>query len=258
MKQYHVLFKKEWKQFLMDWKIIWLPIVFVLLGFIQPVMTYYMPMIIDNIGASEGIMIDPKALEQSSQEVLASTLGSQFDQLGIMVIAISVMGMIQSDKASGMLDFLFTKSIRASTYMLSKYFSHLLLVLISVTAGYFMSYAYTVFLFDKIPLQQVLLGLFYYLIWVAFMIAFIQLMGTLFNQVALIAIISIVILLILPMLTGLNHTLDFVLPSSMSMEAMNQVVMNQTNDMMIHLLITVGWILFLIYLSIQKIEARKR
>ena len=38
-----VLMKKEYVQMLRDFKVIWLPIVFIFLGATQPIVTYYLP-----------------------------------------------------------------------------------------------------------------------------------------------------------------------------------------------------------------------
>ncbi|MEI3599995.1 MULTISPECIES: ABC transporter permease [unclassified Oceanobacillus] len=257
MKQYKVLLKKEWKQFLMEWKIIWFPIVFILLGLMQPVVTYYMPLLLETFGGSEGITIDPLVMKQTSGEVLASTIGSQFDQLGVMVIVISIMGMIQMDRKDGMLDIILTKPVSLISYVLSKYSSHLLLVLFSISVGYLISYGYTVFLFDPIPIQNVLLGFAYYSFWIAFIVALVLLMSAVFKQTAILAISSIGILFMIHMMKGWNRILDLLLPSTISAEAMNQIITGQGSEIFIHIVVTVLWSIILIYLTVQKLSIRK-
>ena len=89
MNSFIVLVNKEFTQMIRDFKIIWLPLVFILLGITQPVMTYYLPTILEALGSGQGITIDPSMTAQQGGEILAGTLASQFDQLGIMIIAIS-------------------------------------------------------------------------------------------------------------------------------------------------------------------------
>jgi len=68
------LSKKEVTQMTKEFKIVWLPIVFILLGLTQPIMMYYMPVILQSMGGVEGIMIDPTLAKPEGSEVLATTL----------------------------------------------------------------------------------------------------------------------------------------------------------------------------------------
>ncbi|CAM5717035.1 ABC transporter permease OS=Lysinibacillus sphaericus OX=1421 GN=LS41612_15015 PE=4 SV=1 [Lysinibacillus sphaericus] len=111
MTSLFILTRKEYVQMFREFKILWLPLVFMFLGATQPVVTYYLPSILTVLGGNQGITIDPAMMQQDGAQVMAATLGSQFDQLGIMVIAIAIMGIIQSDKANGMLDFILTRPV---------------------------------------------------------------------------------------------------------------------------------------------------
>lgn len=93
-----------------DFKIIWLPIVFILLGLTQPIMMYYLPLILTTLGGVDGITIDPAMTKLDGREVLASTLNSQFDQLGIIILVVAVMGVIQAEKASGIFGIYFDET----------------------------------------------------------------------------------------------------------------------------------------------------
>ena len=93
---------------LRDFKIIWLPIV---LFFRCNTADSNVLFTINSrsVRWRTGITIDPSMATQNGGEVLASTLGSQFDQLGLMILVISMMGTIQTDKANGMLAFILTR-----------------------------------------------------------------------------------------------------------------------------------------------------
>ena len=93
-----------------------------------------------------GITIDPSMATQNGGEVLASTLGSQFDQLGLMILVISMMGTIQTDKANGMLAFILTRPVTITSYVGGKIVSNYVMVACSVTIGYVTSYLYVNFL----------------------------------------------------------------------------------------------------------------
>lgn len=67
---------------------------------------------------------------------MASTLGSQFDQLGIILIAFSVMGIVQTDKAYGMLAFIMTRPVSPISYISGKISSNYLFLACSIAIGY--------------------------------------------------------------------------------------------------------------------------
>lgn len=233
MNQFTVLAKKELMQMIREMKVIWLPLVFILLGVTQPLMNYYLPEILEMLGGGQGITIDPSMTIQSGGEVLASTLGSQYDQLGIMIIVISIMGIIQSDKASGMLAFILTRPVKVGAYIGGKIFSNYLLVAFSITVGYFVSYIYTYFLFTEVPYTHVIIALIYYLIWALFIVSFTSMISTVFNSQGVIALISIVFILGCRVIVGLNPVLDSINPASMSNYAMELLVLGRLNTSVI-------------------------
>lgn len=219
MNTFIALSKKEINQMISEYKIIWLPIVFVLLGLTQPIMMYYLPLILETLGGVEGIIIDPTMTKPMGSEVLASTLNSQFDQLGIIVLVVAVMSVIQSEKANGMLAFILTRPVSISSYIGSKIFTHYLLAVLCIAIGYTVSYGYTAYLFTPIPISQMILAFVLYSIWVLFVITFVAMMSTFFTSPAFIALISIVFLLISRLCAGLNPIIDTFNPASMSLRA---------------------------------------
>lgn len=233
MNQFTVLAKKEFMQMVREMKVFWLPLVFIFLGVTQPLMNYYLPEILEMLGGVQGITIDPSMTIESGSEVLASTLGSQYDQLGIMIIVISIMGIIQSDKASGVLAFILTRPVKEGAYIGGKIFSNYLFVAFSIKVGYIISYIYTYFLFTEVPFTHVIIALLYYLIWALFIVSFTTMISTIFNSQGVIALISIVFILGCRVIVGLNPVLDNINPASMSNYAMELLVLGTLNTSVI-------------------------
>ncbi|WP_066392810.1 ABC transporter permease [Neobacillus mesonae] len=229
MSTFIVLAKKEVAQMVREYKIIWLPLVFIFLGITQPVVTYYLPDILKAVGGGQGITIDPSMAAQNGGEVLASTLGSQFDQLGIMIIIVSIMGIIQSDKANGMLAFILTRPVKVSSYIYGKIISNYLFVTFSVTIGYLVSYLYVYLLFTSIHFIDFLAALLFYLLWVLFIVSFTTMISTIFNSQGIIALISIVFLLVCRVIVGLSPVIDRINPASMSKYGMDILVLGTVN-----------------------------
>ncbi|MED4205707.1 ABC transporter permease subunit [Neobacillus mesonae] len=229
MSTFIVLAKKEVAQMIREFKIIWLPLVFIFLGITQPVVTYYLPDILKAVGGGQGITIDPSMAAQNGGEVLASTLGSQFDQLGVMIIIVSIMGIIQSDKANGMLAFILTRPVKVSSYIYGKIISNYLFVTFSVTIGYLVSYLYVYLLFTSIHFIDFLAALLFYLLWVLFIVSFTTMISTIFNSQGIIALISIVFLLVCRVIVGLSPVIDKINPASMSKYGMDILVLGTVN-----------------------------
>lgn len=258
MTTFSILMKKEYVQMLREFKMIWLPLVFMFLGATQPVVTYYLPSILAALGGNQGITIDPSMLQQDGAQVMAATLGSQFDQLGIMIIVIAMMGIIQSDKANGMLDFILTRPVKVKSYIGGKLFSNFLFVAISVMFGYLVSYVYVNFLFSNIPFLAMFLAIIFYLVWVLFIISFTSMVSTIFNGQGVIALISIVCLLILKMISGLHPLLDLLNPAGMSQQAMLVLITGSIDSHLYgNMLMTLIWIALTVMISHYWISQKK-
>ena len=110
--------------------------------------------------------------------MLASTLNSQFDQLGIIIFAIATMGIIQGEKANGMMAFILTRPVSISSYLNSKLLTHYVLAVLCITLGYAMSFGYTSYLFTSVPITRALIALAFYCIWLLFVITFVAMIST--------------------------------------------------------------------------------
>ncbi|WP_071459562.1 ABC transporter permease subunit [Bacillus massilinigeriensis] len=253
-----VLINKELVQMKRDYKIIWLPLVFIFLGATQPVVMYYLPAIIKAIGGGQGITIDSSMVQQEGGQIMAATLGSQFDQLGMMIIIVSVMGVIQTDKESGMLAFILTRPVSVAAYIWGKVISNYIIIILSVSCGFIVAFLYARYLFSSVQLTSVLASLFIYFVWVLFMVTFTSMISTIFNSQGIIALISIVFLLLNRMLVGVHPVLDMLNPAGMSNHAMELLSTGSAvNSLYGNLLITMLWVLVTLGISYYWITQKK-
>jgi len=258
MNNFIVLTKKEFAQMIIDYKVMWLPIVFIFLGLTQPIVTYFLPTILEALGGGQGISINPSMTNQKGSEVLASTLGSQFDQLGIMIIAISMMGIIQTDKANGMLSFILTRPVSVVSYISGKIVSNGFLAGLSVSIGYIVSYLYVNYLFTDVPFSQMVTGLLLYLVWVFYIVTFTAMISTVFQNQGVIALISIVYLIGCRIIVGLNPIIDYVNPASMSKHATEFLITGTVNSYgIINIILTIVCILMTLMVTYYWIFNKK-
>lgn len=163
--RYLVMVRKELLEQARSYKLLWVPLVFVLLGIMQPVSTYYMPVILEHAGSlPEGTVIDiPMPL---GAEVLAQTL-QQFGTLGMLVLVLACMGTVSGERQSGVSAIILVKPISALAYISSKWTSMLLLAWGSLAAGYLASWYYTGLLIGETPIVQAYDSMLVYGLWLS-------------------------------------------------------------------------------------------
>ena len=100
MRNFIILFKKEMKESMRNGKWIWLPIVLMIIGIMQPITSYYMPQILEMAGnLPEGAVIDIPM--PSGEEVLISTF-SQYGTIGTLLFVLALMNVISQERQNGL------------------------------------------------------------------------------------------------------------------------------------------------------------
>lgn len=213
MKNFNVLMSTEWKEALKELKLVWLSLFFIILGLTQPLINRYMDIILKNVGGADGITLDPNRPDPTSGEVLLSTFSGQFNQMGLIVLVISLMGIIMTDKNNGIQDFILTRPVSVSSYILSKLISHWMISLVCIIFGGIISYYYTVYLFGPFSLTKFVMFILLYSIWILYVISLIIILSLFLKSSVTVAVITILIGMILIVLKDLNSTLSMILPS---------------------------------------------
>lgn len=168
MRTWIVLFRKEWLEMTRNYKVIWIPLTFILLGLLQPITSYYMPEILKNASdLPEGTVI--KIPLPSSGEVLTQTLG-QFNQMGILILVLAFMGIVSAERRSGMVKMILVKPVSYTSYITAKWFSALLLSFGAVFLGMLAAWYYTELLIDDFPFITLLKGTGLYFLWILFLL----------------------------------------------------------------------------------------
>ncbi|WP_142829714.1 ABC transporter permease [Planococcus soli] len=253
MTNFNTLMRTEIVEALKEFKFIWLTLFFVILGVTQPLINKYMDIILENVGGADGITIDPNRPTPSSAEVLLSTVSGQFNQIGLIILTISFMGLIAGDRNSGMQDFILTRPVSLASYLLSKLASHWLISMFSISIGAAVSYTYTMMLFGSFSFSNFLLFLILYSFWILYVVSLTILISTFVKSPILIAVTTILISMILIIAKGFNHILFQLSPGSILTLAENQLQSMQ--DLNYFAILTcLFFILFNIYLANLKMK----
>ncbi|WP_214628184.1 ABC transporter permease [Paenibacillus agaridevorans] len=199
--RYGALLGKEMLELARSMKLVWVPLVFVALGIMQPVSIYYMPLILEHGGnLPEGTVIEmPMPLPS---EVMSGTL-SQFGVIGILVLVLVFMGVVSGERSSGTASLILVKPVSIMAYLGSKLTAMLLLALLSLLCGYLAAWYYTDLLIGKFAFGEFLGSFLLYGLWLAFAMAATLLFSTILRSSAGAAACVLVLLALLSIAANL-------------------------------------------------------
>ncbi|WP_082235022.1 ABC transporter permease [Halobacillus massiliensis] len=199
--QWLTIFNKEMLELSRNFKWIWVPLVFILLGLMDPLTTYYMPQILDAAGGlPEGTVIEIPTPPAS--EVFMLSIG-QFNMIGIAVIVLISMNTIAGERKSGVAELILVKPVNYSAYITAKWAGYSLLAAASVLIGMLSSWYYVSLLFSEIPFIHFLMAAAFYILWYLFIMALALFMNALVKEPGAAAFLTLFLLILLGMIGGI-------------------------------------------------------
>jgi len=175
MKDLIVLFQKEWRENTRNFKILWIPLVFIFFGLSEPLTSYYLPQILEAVGniPEEAMFAFP---EFTPAQVLMATMG-QYQFIGMLVLILGFMGTISRERKNGTGTLLYVRPISYVSYFLSKWKVVGIIALGSVWLGLLTSWYYTGQLFGKVPANDFFAFAGTYSVWILFVITIVLAMS---------------------------------------------------------------------------------
>jgi ABC-2 type transport system permease protein len=188
MTQWIVLYKKENLEMWRNYKWLWVPLVFILLGMMDPVLNFYMPQILEANGIAKEILLAIPV--PTAAETMIKTL-SQFNTIGILVLVLSFMGTVASERQSGAAIMVLVKPVAHLSYVTSKWAGMLSLTIISFVLGYLVSWYYTGLLIGNVDFSQVWQSFLVYSLWLLFILSVTLFYSSLLNSTGGVAFLSL-------------------------------------------------------------------
>ncbi|HLO02905.1 MAG TPA: ABC transporter permease subunit [Symbiobacteriaceae bacterium] len=147
------MLRKELRELVSSYKLLFVPLTFALLGIMQPVTMKMLPQIMKTAsnlpkGAVIQIPTPPPG------EVMAGVLGA-YSQIPLMVLVLTMMGAIAAERASGVAATVLTKPVGRAGYFAAKAIAYSLLVTVSLLVGFAGSAYYTGVLIGPVDWQNV-------------------------------------------------------------------------------------------------------
>lgn len=190
MRQFSVLFVKEWREAWRSFKLIWVPLVFLSLGVSDPLVNYFMDDIMGAVGnMPDGFEITMPAFEP--EDLLAASTG-QFQMIGLIVLVVIYVGAISRERQNGTAALLYARPLNYASLYLSKLAVAMLVAVVSMLAGYAGSVYYTTLLYGAVDWLQLGYMLLTYALWLLFVLSFTLTMSAIFNTAVAAAIAIIV------------------------------------------------------------------
>ncbi|MDR4890185.1 ABC transporter permease subunit [Fredinandcohnia sp. QZ13] len=245
MRQWMVLFKKEWIEMTRNFKILWIPLVFILLGIMQPVTSYYLPEIIKAAGElPEGAVFEMPI--PSPQEVIVQTFG-QYTQIGILVLVLAFMGIVAAEKNSGVSDIILVKPVSFANYITAKWVSIVFMTVGSFLLGILASWYYTGVLIGDIGFGELIKGSLVYGTWLVFLVTVTLLLSSLFKSNLIVAFVSLLVAIGLSAITSLLSKWMTWSPARLSTHA-SKLLLTGSPDKHFALSLTISILLIVILL----------
>lgn len=163
MKGAWVMYQKEMLEAVRTYKLIWIPVVFILLGATQPVVTYYMPQILRAAGN-----IPPGLIENfpmpGAAEVMAQALG-QYGTIGMLVLALAAMNSLAGERYGSTAELVLARPIALFGIVLAKWGGVFTLLTLSLILGAGGAFYYTILLIGSLSWTAVLTATLLYGVW---------------------------------------------------------------------------------------------
>lgn len=200
MRQWAILYNKEMVEMWRNYKWIWVPLVFLILGIMQPLSTYFMPEILEAAGGlPEGTVIEIPL--PSGEQVMAQTL-SQFGVMGMLILVLSMMSVVSGELNGGVAELIFVKPVTFVQFIMAKWAGMITLITAAFVLSYMGAWYYTEQLIGQVAFDFVLRSLLIYWLWLVFVVSVTLLMSTWFRSFGATAFITLGFIVLLTVLTN--------------------------------------------------------
>ncbi len=240
------MLKKEFIEMFRNYKILIIPIVFMLLAAMQPVTYYYLPDILKYATLSEGAIIQIPT--PSPSETVYSIYG-QLNQVGLLILVLISMGSIINEVKSGVAETILVKPIAIKNYILSKWIAYFTLTIFSTFLALIVGKYYTTQLIGPTTWSIIFKSTLIFILYLLFFIGLNLLLSSILNSGIAAGGITILIAITLGIISSFSLKFWF-LPSYL-LNISNGILFEQSLDNWgLSIIFTVLYILTMFYLSI--------
>jgi len=252
MKGYPAFLKKEFFEYTKTYKIFIVLMIFAVFGITNPLIAKLLPEILENL-ITDSVTItlpEPTAYDAWTQFFKNAT------QMGLIVMVILFSGVLSSELSKGTLINLLTKGLSRTAVILSKYTCMVLIWTASIVLCFGLTYGYTLYLFPKDKISNLLFSVFCLWMFGLFLLAALLFSATLTRSsfgCLLITGVIVVICMIINIIPAV-HRYN---PISLSTDNMG-LIMNSIEASSLYRTIMISCLLSLIFVSLSVVIFRKK
>lgn len=206
--------KKEFREIGKTYKTYVIPIIFLILGLMSPIIAKLTPDLVKSLAESGSGMIiqvpPPTAVDAYLQ------LFKNFNQIGMLVVLITSIGLVVEEKNRGTAVLILTKPVPRWAFIISKYLASAVLVVGSTLLSYFACVYYCGILFDETLLKPSFQGLVLLLVFYLLVLAIALLASTVGNTSVVSGGLAIGGVLLLSLLPSLHKWFASYSPGALS------------------------------------------
>jgi ABC-2 type transport system permease protein len=228
VRQWMVIYNKEMLEMWRSFKWLWVPLVFIVLGIMQPVSSYYLPQILESAGGlPEGAIIEIPL--PTGSQVMASVL-SQYNTMGVLILVLAGMAIVVGEKLSRSISLILVRPVPHGTFLTAKWAGLVTLTFISLLLGCLAGWYYTEILFDHVNIGSFINGIVTYGVWLIFIITVLVLMSTLLKGNSAVAFVTLLIAICISVLTNVFEQWMLWSPARLTHHAANFLVNGKAKE----------------------------
>ena len=231
-------------------KFIVFPIVIIIFAILSPITARYMNELLDIALADSGIDInltDPVVLDSYIQYI-----GNLYETVLFVVLFVGV-GFFIKEKTKGLLPLVLSKPINKTKYILSKYISLSILILVSLLIGYLVFSYYTYYIFDEIDMFGMLLATLLFFVYILYILSISLFTATHFKSYLAAVSVTFGIYVFTSMLTIFEISIFNYLPGVIVNSSIDIIIGEDiVGDVLMNIGVTLLLSIVFIYFSIKR------
>lgn len=203
MRSKWIFYRKEMLEMSRSFKLLWIPIVFAILGIMQPIVSVFMPDILQMSGGVPPEMFS--FYEIPTSPVVMIQVLSQYCTLGILVLVLAGMNSVSGERYGGTAELIMVRPISSVSIIVAKWFAQCTQLLLAFGIGYIAAFFYTYQMIGALSWKSGLASFGLYGLWLILGITITLLLSTVLRGAGA-AFVTLAILALLSLLNGILPT----------------------------------------------------
>ncbi|HEY2491492.1 MAG TPA: ABC transporter permease subunit [Paenibacillus sp.] len=250
-----IFYRKEMLEMSRSFKLLWIPVVFAILGIMQPIVSVFMPDILQMSGGVPPEMLSFYEIPTSS--VVMVQVLSQYSTMGILVLVLAGMNSVSGERYGGTAELIMVRPISSVSIIIAKWFAQCTQLLLAFGIGYIAAFFYTYQIIGSLSWKSGVASFGLYGLWLMLGITLTLLFSTVLRGAAA-AFVTLTILGLFSLLHGILPTWFTWSPARLTSLAAEALIGNglPVSTVVVCCLITVG-IIILSLLSASHLLQRR-